>query len=258
MFTKTEYTLSAREQSETSCWDKILSGFFFLPWQQKTKCVNTVKLNIWLKHKTKKTETSFEAHQLSASPSLNSRWEESTLTISACVRHNLGGRFTHDMNHIERAVDSMGDGDSSLGGFGLHLFWPTQFMALWSCDAHGQHLLSPLSVHSRDNKSGLKVKGDGRLTRHSVTSRQRPDSQIYTWWIYIDSIELKFATMNNNMWVPYCSAGKTFNTLPSSNNTVFMLLWATTDPHELLLSICYPLVVVFCHDTWKKNAGKCT
>lgn len=131
----------------------------------------------------------------------------------------------------------MGDGDSSLGGFGLHVFWPTQFMAFWSCDAHGQHPLSPLSVHSRDNKSGLKVKGDGRLTRHGGTSRQRRTDQTVRFildGIYIDSIELKFATMNNNMWVPYCSAGKTFNTLPSSNNTVFMLLWATTDPRVVV------------------------
>lgn len=73
-----------------------------------------------------------------------------TLTISACIRHHLGGRLAHDMDHIQRAVDGVGDGDGSLGGLGLHLLWPTQLMALGPCDAHRQHLLSPLWSPSGD------------------------------------------------------------------------------------------------------------
>lgn len=83
-----------------------------------------------------------------------------TLTISACIRHHLGGRFAHDMDHIQRTVDSVGDGDGSLGGLGLHLLRPTQLMGLGPRDAHRQHLLSPLSSPSgeRDNKAAQRLK----------------------------------------------------------------------------------------------------
>lgn len=59
-----------------------------------------------------------------------------TFTFSACISHHLGCRFAHDMNHIQRAVDSVGNGDGPLGGLCLHLLWSTQLMALRPCDAH--------------------------------------------------------------------------------------------------------------------------
>lgn len=72
-----------------------------------------------------------------------------TLTTPACLSHHLGRRLAHDVDNIEWAVDSVGDGDGPLGGFGLHLLWSTHLMALGPRDAHGQHLLGPLAGPSR-------------------------------------------------------------------------------------------------------------
>lgn len=85
------------------------------------------------------------------------------LTIPACTSHHLGRRLAHDMNHVEWAVDSVGDGDGPLSGLSLHLLWSTHLMALWARDAQGQHLLGPLSGPSRyieAPQSNAKVKSE--------------------------------------------------------------------------------------------------
>lgn len=44
-----------------------------------------------------------------------------SLTTRASCSHSVTCRFTHDMDHIERAVHLVGDHYSPVGGLGLHL-----------------------------------------------------------------------------------------------------------------------------------------